>query len=87
MLDIKIGKTIFKIKAGDVFGDNGACIQLLSQTIYTGRGMQRSPISPTLPKKLSKEIHTLFEFKVTKWGQSDVNKLYIVTGLKVEKGK
>ena len=87
MIDIKIEKTMFRIKIGDVFGDNMTCVQLLSQKIYVGRGMRRSLCCPTLSKKLSKEIHTLFEFKVLSWGGSDTRRLYVVTGLKTDKGK
>ena len=61
MKEIKINRRIFKINIGDVFGDNGTCTYLVSQKVFKD---WRS-YSPTLSKKLAKEIHNLFIFKIT----------------------
>jgi hypothetical protein len=54
MMKIKVGRHEYEISSSDEFMDNGACVQLLTQSkekIYWGRRQ-----SPVLSKRAIKEI-------------------------------
>jgi len=53
-MEIKIGRHIYEITSEDVFMDNGACVQLLTQSKL--RGDWGKTINPLLSKKLVKDL-------------------------------
>lgn len=79
---LKIRGREYKIFKGDVFADNGSCIQVLSQYFTTRGNMTSDKNHPILTKKMSKELDNLFDFKVLPWGNINGGKLYIVESIK-----
>ncbi len=55
-MEIKIGRHVYEITSEDVFMDNGACVQLLTQSKL--RGDWGKPINPMLSKKLVNDLDT-----------------------------
>ncbi len=52
-MKIKVGKYEYEITKDDLFLDNGACVQLMTQTEEYNWGR---PVAPTLSKRAVKEI-------------------------------
>jgi len=54
MIEVKIGRHKYEITEDDEFMDNGACVQLISQSMEKGDWGRRP--NPILSKKAIKEI-------------------------------
>jgi hypothetical protein len=53
-MELKIGRNLYQITEDDIFIDNGACVQLLSQSKEKSRWGRRP--NPRLSKRAIKEI-------------------------------
>ena len=81
MLKLKIGRATYDITDADEFMDNGACVQLLTQSKSSVTWGQRS--SPVLSKKAIKEISQFTRRKIQRGYPKNVT----VFSLQLEKGK
>lgn len=53
-MELKIGRNVYTITEKDVFMDNGACVQLLTQS--KEKSVWGRKTTPVLPKRAIKEI-------------------------------
>lgn len=78
---IKINRKEITLNIGDVFLDNGSCIILMSQKIYSS-GTWTRQINPTVPKKVWKSIQNTFEFRSKPYGKYPNMSLYTISEVK-----
>lgn len=75
---IKINRKELDIKIGDIFLDNGSCIILMTQKIYSSGHRT----NPNIPKKAWKELQNTLNFTKSNYGEYKDMFLYKVTGVK-----
>lgn len=78
---IKVNRKELDIKVGDIFLDNASVIMLMTQKISRAGHWPRQ-ISPTIPKKVWKELQNTLNFTKSKYGEYEHMFLYKVIGVK-----
>lgn len=79
MTTIKINRKDIIINIGDVFLDNGSCIILMSQKVWSSSSWSKQ-INPTIPKKYWKIISKTYKFTKSNYGEYKNMFLYKIQG-------